>query len=210
MRLLKKKFGEDLQSEYKLPKINKKYKGEIQNVVVPSNISVLAKSRSSVHVQATTNDPSANANTSLSSIFPVDGADSSANSSAATSAKTPTSTLESVPREGLTRQQSEPFGPVGGVSPGLGARSPQSGTPGTTITPMRRQSTMSKIFVDLGDTPDNRSFNDNRTNSVALSRSYTEARPFSFLLTQTSFLPVLFLHATGQYKYSLFHSSKWY
>jgi hypothetical protein len=39
MRLLKKKFGEDLQLEYKLPKINKRYKGEIQQVLVPSNMT---------------------------------------------------------------------------------------------------------------------------------------------------------------------------
>jgi hypothetical protein len=51
LRLLKKQYGEDLQEEYKLPKIAKRYKGEIQTVLVPVDIQQLSKTRSSIHVR---------------------------------------------------------------------------------------------------------------------------------------------------------------
>jgi hypothetical protein len=49
--LLKKQYGEDLQEEYKLPKIAKRYKGDIQTVMVPVDIQQLSKTRSSIHVR---------------------------------------------------------------------------------------------------------------------------------------------------------------
>lgn len=52
LRLLKKKFGEELETEYKLPKITKKYKGEIQQVRIPNNIQSLLKTRASMTLVA--------------------------------------------------------------------------------------------------------------------------------------------------------------
>ena len=50
--MLKKKFGEELETEYKLPKITKKYKGEIQQVRIPNNIQSLLKTRASMTLVA--------------------------------------------------------------------------------------------------------------------------------------------------------------
>lgn len=49
-RLLKKQYGEDLQAEFKLPKITKRYKGEVLAVNLPSTVGAMARSRSSVIV----------------------------------------------------------------------------------------------------------------------------------------------------------------
>eukprot|EP01033_Poteriospumella_lacustris_P009641 gene9641-6897_t len=51
LRLLKKQYGEDLQEEYKLPKIAKRYKGEIQTVLIPVDVQQLSKTRSSISVR---------------------------------------------------------------------------------------------------------------------------------------------------------------
>lgn len=51
LRLLKKQYGEDLQEEYKLPKIAKRYKGEIQTVLIPVDVQQMSKTRSSISVR---------------------------------------------------------------------------------------------------------------------------------------------------------------
>lgn len=50
LRLLRKQFGELLQEEYKLPKIQKRYKGEIIPYSLPVDIQKVSKTRSSIHV----------------------------------------------------------------------------------------------------------------------------------------------------------------
>eukprot|EP01039_Chlorochromonas_danica_P007195 gene7195-7962_t len=49
MRLLRKQYGEDLQTEFKLPKITKRYKGELVAIALPANLQVLSRTRSSVY-----------------------------------------------------------------------------------------------------------------------------------------------------------------
>lgn len=49
MRLLRKQYGEDLQTEFKLPKITKRYKGEVVAIALPANLQTLSRTRSSVY-----------------------------------------------------------------------------------------------------------------------------------------------------------------
>lgn len=49
LRLLKKQYGEDLQEDYKLPKISRRYKGDIQPFLMPVDITTVSKTRSSYH-----------------------------------------------------------------------------------------------------------------------------------------------------------------
>lgn len=79
LRLLKKQYGEDLQEEYKLPKINKRYKGEIQSVLVPADIQQVSKTRSSIHVQPVNKNVSAAIK--RASLLQAEGANKPANGS---------------------------------------------------------------------------------------------------------------------------------
>jgi hypothetical protein len=179
MRLLKKKFGEDLQLEYKLPKINKRYKGEIQQVLVPSNIQILAKSRSSVHVQVAA---------------PGERLTLPGQSASETDSNTMANAGKINPRydsSPLQRKLSEPMPASGNTATFQSNLSRKSETPppgqvsSSSMPPpgQSRKSTMTKLFNNLDDSAHsspggvkrNDSLNNNSNpNSPALQRSYTE------------------------------------
>lgn len=168
MRLLKKQYGEDLQPEFKLPKITKRYKGEIVAVHLPATVQNMARSRSSVLVPARgiTRSNSLTPQTPTATELAgeeEDGNDAlskrafqrsaSSTGSAVTVAGQPGG-VSPVTRPSVQPTQ-RPSDPGSAASKGNGASSlPASNTSNAGIGPgtgMERRTTISRLFLKMED-----------------------------------------------------------